>query len=395
MKKKIKEGILKGNLRQYSMVLALVLILILFYFITDGMTLKPLNVTNLILQNGYILILAIGMLPVIITARIDLSVGSIVAFVGAVAAILTVNYKMSFLPVVVISLASGALIGAWQGFWTAYLNIPAFITTLSSMLVFRGLTIAVLDGRSIGPLGDDFRAISNSFIPDIGSGINLFGIQLNLLAILAGLIICVFIVFSQISKRRSASKYKFEISGILVFIIKLVIICGAVILFFYFLAAYNGIPTLLILLIALALLYSFITRRTVIGRRIYAIGGNEAAAKLSGINTKRIVFLTFVNIGVLSAIAGIVFAARLNAGTPKAGTGFELDAIASCFIGGASIHGGTGTVMGAIIGCLIMGIMNNGMSIMGISVDYQQAIKGLVILIAVAIDMVAKNKKAI
>ena len=387
------KGILKGNMRQYSMVIALALITLLFYLLTDGMLLKPLNITNLILQNGYVLILAIGMLPIIITARIDLSVGSIVAFVGAVAAIMIVNMKMDFIPALLISLAVGAVIGAWQGFWTAYVNIPAFITTLSSMLVFRGLTIAILDGRSIGPFTDTFRYISSNFIPDFLGGITLFGESLNLVALAAGVLMCIFLVYRDISKRRATAKYGFEQVPGWFFALKLVITCVAVMVFFYYLAAYNGIPALLILLVVLVMIYSFITSKTVIGRRIYALGGNEAAARLSGINTKRIVFATNINMGVLAAVAGIVFAARLNAGTPKAGNGFELDAIASCFIGGASVYGGTGSIMGAILGCFIMGVMNNGMSIMGVSIDYQQAIKGLVILFAVAIDMAAKSKQ--
>jgi putative multiple sugar transport system permease protein len=388
-----KNQALKGNMRQYSMVIALGLLIVLFYFLTDGMLLKPLNITNLILQNGYILILAIGMLPVIITARIDLSVGSIVAFVGAVAAIMIVNLKVGFIPTILVCLAVGALIGAWQGFWTAFVNIPAFITTLSSMLVFRGLTIAILDGRSIGPFTDTFRAISSSFIPDFFGGMTLFGTKLDLTALAVGLLMCVYLVIRDIGKRRATKKYAFETTPLWFFVTRQVIVCVATMVFFYFLAAYNGIPSLLILLVVLVMIYSFITSRTVIGRRIYALGGNEVAARLSGINTRRLVFATNINMGVLAAVAGIVFAARLNAGTPKAGNGFELDAIAACFIGGASVYGGTGTIMGAILGTFIMGIMNNGMSIMGISIDYQQAIKGLVVLFAVAIDMAAKNKQ--
>ena len=387
-------SILRGNMRQYSMVLVLGLLILMFYFLTDGLLLKPLNITNLILQNGYILILAIGMLPIIITARIDLSVGSIVAFVGAVAAIMLVSMKASFILTLFICLLTGALVGAWHGFWTAYVNIPAFITTLSSMFVFRGLTIAVLNGRSIGPFPDSFRYISSSYIPDfLGGPISLFGVSLNLTALVVGIVMCGFIIWRDISKRRAKKRYNFELTPFGFFIIKQVLVCAAVMVFFYFLAVYNGIPALLVLLVVLVMLYSFIMSRTVIGRRIYAIGGNEAAARLSGINTRRLVFLTNINMGVLSAVAGIVFTARINAGTPKAGSGFELDAIASCFIGGASVYGGTGNIMGAILGCFIMGIMNNGMSIMGIPVDYQQVVKGLVVLFAVAIDMVSKSKK--
>lgn len=378
----------KGNLRQYGMIIALGLITLLFQALTKGILLKPLNVTNLILQNGYVLILAIGMLPIIITGRIDLSVGSIVAFVGALAAIMIVNYKVPLLPALAVCVTVGALIGAWHGFWTAYVGIPAFITTLSGMLIFRGLTIAVLDGKSIGPFYASFRAISTSFIPDIfGSG------PLNLTALAVGSLLCAFLVGRETAQRMEKKRYGFDILPFWLFVLKQAFLCSALMMLAYFMAAYNGIPALLVLLVFLIVFYSFVTNKTVIGRRIYALGGNEAAARLSGINTRRIVFFTNVNMGILAAVAGIVFAARLNAGTPKAGTGFELDAIAACFIGGASVSGGTGTIAGAVLGTLIMGVMNNGMSILGVSVDYQQAIKGLVILFAVAVDIVLKNKR--
>jgi putative multiple sugar transport system permease protein len=360
----------KGNIRQYGMIIALGLIVFMFQMLTGGILLKPLNITNLILQNGYVLILAIGMLPIIITGRIDLSVGSIVAFVGAVASIMMVNYKLPLVPTLFVSLFMGAAIGAWQGFWIAYVGIPAFITTLSGMLIFRGLTIAVLGGKSIGPFYASFRAISTSFIPDF------FGTNtLNMTAIAAGLLMCLYLFISETVKRKDRKRYGFDVLPLWFFILKLLFLSAALMSLSYFMAAYNGIPSLLVLLVFLIIFYSFMTNSTVLGRRIYALGGNEAAARLSGIDTKKIIFFTNINMGVLAAIAGLVFAARLNAGTPKAGTGFELDAIAACFIGGASVSGGTGTIVGAVLGTLIMGVMNNGMSIIGVSVDYQQAIK--------------------
>lgn len=378
----------KGNIRQYGMIIALGLIVFMFQMLTGGILLKPLNITNLILQNGYVLILAIGMLPIIITGRIDLSVGSIVAFVGAIASIMMVNYKLPLVPTLFVSLFMGAAIGAWQGFWIAYVGIPAFITTLSGMLIFRGLTIAVLGGKSIGPFYASFRAISTSFIPDF------FGTNtLNMTAIAAGLLMCLYLFIHETVQRKDRKRYGFDVLPLWFFILKLLFLSAALMSLSYFLAAYNGIPSLLVLLVFLIIFYSFMTNSTVIGRRIYALGGNEAAARLSGIDTKKIIFFTNINMGVLAAIAGLVFAARLNAGTPKAGTGFELDAIAACFIGGASVSGGTGTIVGAVLGTLIMGVMNNGMSIIGVSVDYQQAIKGLVILFAVAIDIILKTRK--
>ncbi len=379
---------IKGNMKKNGMIVALAFIIVIFQIWTKGVLLRPLNITNLILQNGYILILAIGMLPVIITGRIDLSVGSIVAFIGALAATLMVVNKASFFVTVLVCIATGALIGVWHGLWTAYVGIPAFITTLSGTLVFRGLTIAILKGRSIGPFTGAFRAISTNFIPDV-----LGGTTLNLTAIVIGLLICVFMVLKELSSRRSNQKYGLKVVPFWFFLTRVLLMCLAIMVLIYFLAAYNGIPYLLVLLMILIVFFTFVTNNTVIGRRLYALGGNEAAARLSGINTKRMIFFTNINVSVLAALAGIVFAARLNAGTPRAGVGFELDAIAACFIGGASVTGGTGTIAGAVIGTLIMGVMNNGMSIVGISVDIQQAIKGLVILSAVAIDLMMKKRK--
>ena len=370
------------------MLLVLAAILALFQVLTGGLLITPLNLTNIVLQNSYIVILAIGMLPIIITARIDLSVGSTAAFVGAVAAIMMVNLGAGFVPTVLAGLVIGALIGAWQGFWVAYRNIPAFIVTLSTELVFRGLTVVVLDGRSIGPFSETFQALSTSYLPDI------FTIDgLHVTSLLVALVGCAAIVIGEMKNRAEEKKYGFEGNAGWINVLKVVLLCVAVIVISYVFASYQGFPTVLMIMIALIIVYTFITRKTVFGRHMYALGGNEKAAGLSGVNIKRVLFATFVNMGVLAGLAGLVFAARLNAGTPKAGNGFELDAIAACFIGGASVYGGTGTVSGALIGCLIMGVMNNGMSIMGIAVDLQQAIKGLVILAAVAFDMYTKSKE--
>ncbi|NCB02495.1 MAG: sugar ABC transporter permease [Spirochaetia bacterium] len=385
---KTESKVFKGNMQQYGMIMALGAIILLFQILTGGVLLRPLNVTNIVLQNGYILILAIGMLPVIITGRIDLSVGSIVAFTGAIAAIMIVNLQAPFIVTLIVVLLIGALIGAWQGFWTAYVGIPAFITTLAGMLIFRGLTIAVLSGRSIGPFTSTFRAISTNFIPDFFKGSSL-----NITALVFGVVMGVCFVLVKLNSRAKTKKYGFSQTPTWLFIVQLSFIFAGIMIIAYFFAAYNGIPYLFVLLVLLIIIYAFVTSNTVIGRRIYAIGGNEPASRLSGINTKAIIFITNVNMGLLAAVAGIVFAARLNAGTPKAGNSFELDAIAACFIGGASVTGGTGTIGGALLGTLIMGVMNNGMSIIGVSVDIQQAIKGLVILFAVAIDFVMKSRR--
>ncbi len=382
----IWKSVIQNNMRQYSMIIALVFIMILFQVLTDGLLLKPLNITNLILQNSYILVLAIGMVLVIITGHIDLSVGSVAAFVGAISAILMVNYEMPTFLAVIISLLVGAIIGAWQGFWIAYVKIPAFIVTLAGMLLFRGATMIVLEGKSIAPFPESFQKISSGFIPDIGSG------SIHVLTLIIGFALSIIYVFTQIKSRRTELKYNVEVSSTGMFVLKLVGLVAILNIFTYVLATYEGIPNILIILGVLIILYTFVTNKTKAGRHVYAIGGNEKAAQLSGIKTKRMTFWVFVNMGVLSALSGLLFAARLNAATPKAGNLFELDAIAACFIGGASAYGGIGTVPGAIIGGLVMGIMNNGMSLLGLGIDWQQGIKGLVLLLAVAFDIYNKNK---
>ncbi|MEK3800761.1 multiple monosaccharide ABC transporter permease [Peribacillus sp. FSL H8-0477] len=382
-------SLFKNNLRQYGMVLALVLIMILFQILTEGVLLKPINITNLILQNSYILVLAIGMLLVIILGHIDLSVGSVVAFVGAMSAIFMVEMNLPVWLSVVLCLIIGGLIGAWQGFWVAFLRVPAFIVTLAGMLVFRGLTMLVLDGQSIAPFPASFRQMSSGFIP----GLNKSG-DLDLLTMIVGVVISLILIWGEIRKRKQQASYNFDILPMWLFALKLILIVGVMNVFAYFLASYEGIPNILVILVVLIVAYSFITNKTIAGRHLYALGGNEKAAKLSGIKTKWLTFWVFVNMGVLAALSGLLFAARLNAATPKAGNSFELDAIAAVFIGGASAYGGIGTVIGAVVGGLVMGVLNNGMSLIGLGVDYQQTIKGLVLLIAVGFDVYNKNKSS-
>ena len=377
--------------------IALVAIMILFQFLTGGVLLKPLNVSNLIMQNSYILVLAIGMLLCILTGNIDLSVGSIAAFIGATSAVFIMDWKLNPVLVLLLSLVLGGLIGAWQGFWISYVNIPAFIVTLAGQLIFRGLTMVILKGQTKAPFPDIYTVLSAGFVPDyltaLTGPISLFGRELNLLTLAFGLLASVLFIISEFRKRKEMKRYNFQVLTPAMLAVKIVLICAIINLFTWWLNDYKGIPTVLVLLGVLILIYSFVTNKTTIGRHIYAFGGNEKAARLSGINTKRVFFWVYVNMGVLSAIAGIVFAGRLNAATPKAGVNFELDAIASCYIGGASASGGIGTVFGCIVGGLIMGVLNNGMSIMGISIDWQQAIKGFVLLMAVAFDVLGKKKK--
>ncbi|MFY7777974.1 MAG: multiple monosaccharide ABC transporter permease [Elstera sp.] len=378
---------IKRNLRDYGLLLSLVIIMAFFQFTTDGTLLQPLNVTNLILQNSYIVIMALGMLLVIVAGHIDLSVGSIVGFIGALAAVLMVQYEMHFLPAIVICLIVGGLIGAFQGYWVAKLKIPSFIVTLAGMMVFRGLTLALLQGQSIGPFPVPFQRLSSGFIPEIFEGPGL-----KITSLIIGIAVALLILYRDSRTRQAVQHLSLGQEPTGLFWAKALLLMGALSYFSYLMASYKGLPNVLIVMFALIMAYEFVTSRTVIGRRIYALGGNEKAAKLSGIKTERLVFLTFVNMGVLAALAGLIFAARLNTATPKAGLSFELDVIAACFIGGASASGGVGKVIGAVIGAFIMGVMNNGMSIMGIGIDYQQIIKGLVLALAVYIDVYNKNK---
>ncbi len=385
----VMKNVFKNNVRQYGMILALILITVLFQVLSDGILLKPLNVTNIIQQYSFILVLAIGMVLVIITGHIDLSVGSVAAFVGAVAAIMMVNHDMPYWAAIILSLLIGALVGAWQGFWVAYMRIPSFIVTLAGMLLFRGLTMIVLNGQSIAPFPKEFQKMSTGFLPDVGGGSSI-----HMLTIIVGVFLSLVTVWQEFRDRRAQRKYDFEVLPFPWFIAKLVGIVAVINVFTYVLAKYKGIPYILIILFLLVIAYTFVMRRTVMGRHTYALGGNEKAAKLSGVKTKRVTFWVFVNMGALAALSGLIYAARLNAATPKAGVNFELDAIAACFIGGASASGGIGTVMGAIIGGLVMGVMNNGMSLIGLGIDWQQGIKGLVLLLAVGFDIYNKNKSA-
>ena len=385
---------LKNNMRQYGLLLALVAIMAFFQVVTDGTMMKPLNLTNLVLQNSYVVIMALGMLLVIVAGHIDLSVGSVAAFVGALSAVMIVNWDMSVWVVLPICLVVGGIIGAMQGYWIAYWRIPSFIVTLAGMLVFRGLTLWLLDGRNVGPFPKSFQTLSTGFVPDLFPFIaTALGLErFNGLAFVTGILAAVAVVWLGIRARRRAAAYGMVDEPFGFFVGKNVLVAAAMILFATIMATYRGLPNVLIWMGVLVVIFMFITNSTTIGRRIYAIGGNEKAAKLSGINTDRLVFLTFVNVGVLAAFSGMIVAARLNSATPKAGVGFELDVIAAVFIGGASMSGGAGTIVGAVVGAFIMGVMNNGMSLMGIGIDYQQVIKGLVLLAAVIFDVYNKSK---
>jgi putative multiple sugar transport system permease protein len=378
---------LKNNLREYGLLISLVAIMVFFQMMTNGTLFQPLNLTNLILQNSYIIVMALGMLLVIVAGHIDLSVGSVSGFIGAVAAVLMVEYEMHFVPATLICLVLGGAIGAAQGYWVAFYKIPSFIVTLAGMLVFKGLALAVLGGSSVGPFPADFQLLSTGFIPDPFSGESL-----RILSLVVGVLIALGLLISKVRERADRVKHGMDNEPTVFFVLKNLVFVAMITAFSYLLSSYKGLPNVLIVMLLLMFVYDFVTSKTTVGRRIYALGGNEKAARLSGIKTERLTFYTFINMGVLAALAGLIFAARLNTATPKAGLGFELDVIAACFIGGASASGGVGKVLGAVIGAFIMGVMNNGMSIMGIGIDWQQVIKGLVLLAAVCVDVYNKNK---
>ncbi|WBU58176.1 multiple monosaccharide ABC transporter permease [Paracoccus sediminicola] len=376
------------HLREYGLLFALIAIMVFFQVVTDGVLLRPVNITNLFLQNSYIIIMALGMLLVIVGGNIDLSVGSVMGFIGALAAVMIVSWDLPVGVAIIGCLITGMAIGAVQGYFVAYWKIPSFIVTLAGMLVFRGLSLWLLAGQSIGPFPNSFQALSTGFIPD------LFGVgRPNALALAVGAVAVLLILWLGLRTRARNSRYGIEDEPWGLFLIRNAIVAAALLFVTWKLAWFRGLPNVLLSMVILTVVYVFVTERTTLGRRVYAVGGNAKAAKLSGIRTERLTFLTFVNMGLLAALAGLIFAARLNTATPKAGFAVELDVIAAVFIGGASMAGGSGKIVGAVVGAFIMGVMNNGMSILGIGIDYQQVIKGLVLLAAVFFDVYNKNKE--
>lgn len=379
------------DVKQYGMIIALIAIFFLFYVLTGGKNASPTNINNLIMQNGYIVILSIGMLLCVLTGNIDLGVGSIVALCGATSAIFVVDLGMptpvAFLAAIVIGTLSGVVVG----FFVSVLSIPPFIVTLATMLMGRGLTYTMLQAQTKGPLPKDYTFLAIGFLPNIE--ISLGAIKLDLVPIIIALIITIFIILSAIKKDRERAKYGFPTIVKWQQAIVLFVILAVLWFFLYKLARYNGIPVVLILMSILIAIYHFITTKTIAGRQIYALGGNAKAARLSGINTKLVFFWVYANMGLLSAVAGIVLSARNASATPKAGDGFEMDAIAACYIGGAATSGGVGTIIGAVVGAFTMGILNNGMSLVGLSTDIQKIVKGLVLLGVVTFDLLSKQKK--
>ncbi|MEV4759757.1 multiple monosaccharide ABC transporter permease [Micromonospora sp. NPDC049559] len=382
------------NLRESGIYIAFALIIALFAVLTGGDLLQPQNISNIIVQNSYVLILAIGMILIIIAGHIDLSVGSVVAVCGAITAVLTVEHGVPWPLALLAALIAGGVIGAWQGYWIAYFGIPAFIVTLAGMLLFRALTLTVLKNQGIGPFPDQLRTLSNGFtegyLGNVGLGDALGGA--DLFSLLVGVVAIAGIALTQWRTRAGRLRYRQTVDPMPLFLAKIVVPSLLVVFVVVQLARFRNLPWVLVLLAALVLIYSFLSNRSVFGRQIYAVGGNLQAATLSGVKVKSVVFWLFVNMGVLAALAGVIFAGRLNQAGPTAGTSFELDAIAAAFIGGAAVQGGVGKVVGAITGGLIMGVINNGMSLIGAPSEQVMLVKGAVLLAAVAFDVWTKRR---
>lgn len=383
--------IVNMDLKQYGMFLILIGIFLLFALTTSGANAKPVNINNLIMQNGYVVILAIGMLLCVLTGNIDLGVGSVVAVTGSVAGIIMIDMKMNMWVAILAALAVGLLTGLFAGFFIAYLSIPPFVVTLATMLMGRGLTYTLLQAQTKGPLPESYNFIGAGFLPSIqvpfGDG------TLDIVSIIVAIIASIVLIFSEFKDYSTKKKYNFAVNPVWQIALKLAIMLFIIWFFFYKLARANGLPFVLLIMVILIAVYGFITSKTVAGRQIYALGGNRKAANLSGIDTNKVFFWVYVNMGFLSSIAGIVLAARNGSATPKAGDGFEMDAIASCYIGGAAVAGGAGSIVGAVVGAFIMGILNNGMSLMGFTTDVQKIFKGVVLLLAVTLDVLSKRKK--
>ncbi|WKU06813.1 multiple monosaccharide ABC transporter permease [Micromonospora sp. HUAS LYJ1] len=380
-------ALIMNNLRQSGIYVALVVIVGLFAVLTDGVSLSPGNITNIVLQYSYILVLAIGMVIIIIGGHIDLSVGSVVALTGAVSAVLVIREGLPWWVGILVALAVGVAVGAWHGFWVAYAGIPAFIVTLAGMLLFRGLTLRVLDNISLSPFPADYQQVAAGFLNGLlgGEGFDAFTLLIGAVAV-AGYAV------SGFRTRVARVRYQQPVESFPLFVARVVLV-GAVIMYFAWqLAHARGLPIVLIILAVLVLVYGLLTRRTVFGRQVYAIGGNLSAAMLSGVKVRTVNFWMFVNMGFLAAVAGVIYSSRSNGAQPAAGNMFELDAIAAAFIGGAAVTGGVGTVVGAMVGGLIMAVMSNGMQLMGVDQSIQSVVKGLVLLVAVAFDVYNKRR---
>lgn len=386
--KELISNSIKENIRQYTMIIALLSIWIIFAFLTKGVFLTSRNLSNLFLQMVTIGFLACGMVLVIVSTHIDLSVGSVAGTLGAFAAVLMTKGGLNPAFTIIITLAAGILVGSWHGYWISYQGVPAFIVTLSSMTAFKGLTLALTKGATIGEFPLGFKALGQGYVPKL----ILKDASFNDTSIIIGIIFIILFLIFDIKKRKSRQKHDLEVLSMPIQVLRMIIISIIIAIPCLIMTSYRGIPYAVLLLVGVVILFTFITQKTKFGRYIYAIGGNKEAAKLSGINIKFVNFSIFVLMGLLVALASIVFTGRLNAATTSAGNLFELDAIAACYIGGTSTTGGVGTVFGAIIGALVMASLDNGMSLMNVNIMYQYIIKGGILLLAVWIDFKTKKK---
>jgi len=379
-------------LKKYTMVFALIAVIIFFYATTQGKILLPQNINNLISQNAYVFVLAAGMLLCILTGgNIDLAVGSVVCFVGGIGAVM-MDKHINVWVAVVVMLVGGILVGVWQGFWIAYIKVPPFIATLAGMYAFRGLANVVMQGFAIGVTDPTFLNVfgggADCYIPDF-----FHGTDFNITCMVVGVAVAVIYVVIEMKNRVSAAAKGFTVAPIYQLLIRLVAVCGVVLWMFYKLAQYKGIPAGLLWIAVVLLAYGYITSKTTIGRYLYAVGGNEKATRLSGIDSRKVYFFAYINMGLMAGLAGILTIARASGAQPTFGQGYEMDAIAACFIGGASAYGGEGNIFGVIIGAVLMGVINQGMSIMGMSANYQKVVKGIVVLVAIIFDVLSNKKK--
>lgn len=383
------------DLKQYGMFIVLIAVFFIFAFMTKFKNLAPVNINNLIMQNGYVVILAIGMLLCVLTGNVDLGVGSVVAFTGATVGSIIMDFSTAIpnellrvIIAIVVALVVGLLCGVFSGFFISVLKVPPFIVTLATMLMGRGATYTMLQAKTKGPLPEAYKFLGTGFLPTLKIG------NLDFISIIVAIVATVIVILTEVKDINNRKKYHFSMYPMWQIIIKDGVIIGIIWFILYKLACYKGIPVVLVIMVVLVGLYHFITTKCVAGRQIYAVGGNRKAAALSGINTDKVFFWVYTNMGILAGIAGIVLAARMGSATPKAGDGYEMDAIASCYIGGAAVAGGSGSILGAVVGAFIMGILNNGMSLFGWSTDIQKIVKGAVLLLAVTADLLSKRKKA-
>jgi len=382
------KGLIKQNIREYGMYIALIIIMVTFSAATGGLFMSSRNISNLINQTGYIAVLAVGMTLVMVIKHIDLSVGFLAGFLGAIAAILMMRFNVSVPVTILLVLVLGTITGSFTGFLVAKMGIPAFVASLAAMLVFRGALLMVTEGTGTIVISNKaFNAIGNGFIPDFVNMGNL-----HVLTLIIGIIGIAAYAWSEIKTRNDKIKYNFEVISSKMFTVKLIAISAVIAYITWILAGYNGLSWTVVITIIVVLIYHFITTKTIIGRHVYAVGGNAEAARLSGINVERITMTVFASMGMLSALSGILYTSRLQSATTTAGTLFELDAIAAAYVGGVSANGGVGKVTGSIIGAFVMASLTNGMNLVGVGISYQYIIRGIILAVAVIFDVKTRNR---